>query len=61
MWMRELDNLENKTAEGFDMEVQAVAADKARQRLSDFHEYEDGEVDQPLLNADTVLGEEDDK
>ena len=58
MWMRELDNLEAKEAEGFDMEVQAIAAQKARQRLSEFHEYEDGEVDQPLLNADTILGDE---
>jgi hypothetical protein len=58
MWMRELDKLENKEKEGFDMEVQSIAADKARERLSDFHEYEDGEVDQPLLNTDTVINEE---
>jgi hypothetical protein len=60
MWMRELDNLEAREAEGFDMAVQAIAADKARARLSDFHEYEDGEVDQPLLNSDTVIGDTDD-
>ena len=59
MWMRELDELEARETEGFDMAVQAIAAEKARQRLSDFHEYEDGEVDQPLLNSDTVIGEND--
>lgn len=58
MWMRQLDELETREAEGFDMAVQAIAAEKARKRLSDFHEYEDGEVDQPLLNSDTVINEE---
>jgi len=58
MWMRQLDELETREAEGFDMAVQAIAADKARKRLSEFHEYEDGEVDQPLLNSDTVIDEE---
>lgn len=59
MWMRQLDTIEMKEREGFDMEVQAIAAQKARERLSDFHEYEDGEVDQPLLNSDTYMPEED--
>lgn len=55
MWMRQLDTLEMREQEGFDMEVQAIAAEKARKRLSELHEYEDGEVDQPLLNSDTVI------
>ena len=59
MWMRELDVIETREEEGFDMAIQAVAAEKARTRLSDFHEYEDGEVDQPLLNSDTAIKEED--
>jgi len=58
MWMRQLDELETRESEGFDMAVQAIAADKARKRLSEFHEYEDGEVDQPLLNSETVIDEE---
>ena len=58
MWMRELDSIENREKEGFDMAVQAIAGEKARKRLSDFHEYEDGEVDQPLLNSDSVINEE---
>ncbi|MCP4123678.1 MAG: hypothetical protein GY751_18160 [Bacteroidetes bacterium] len=59
MWMRELDSIEAKEREGFEMVVQAKAADKARGRLAELHEYEDGEVDQPLLNSDTVQGIED--
>lgn len=58
MWMRQLDTMEEKERQGFDMEVQAIAAQKARQRLAGLHEYEDGEVDQPLLNSDTVLEDE---
>jgi hypothetical protein len=61
MWMRQLDNLEVREREGFDMEVQAIAADKARLRLGELHEYEDGEVDQPLLNSDTVIDFEGDE
>lgn len=34
----------------------AVAAEKAR--LSDYHTYEDGDIDSPLLNAETVIGHE---
>lgn len=58
MWMRQLDTMEEKERQGFDMEVQAIASQKARERLAGFHEYEDGEVDQPLLNSDTALEDE---
>ena len=40
------------------MEVQRVAADKALERLSEYHEYEDGVVDQPVLNSDTLIKDE---
>ena len=40
------------------MEVHRVAADKALERLSEYHAYEDGLVDQPVLNADTLIEEE---
>jgi len=52
--MRQLDDLEVKDKQGFDMEVNRVAANKARERLSEYHEFEDGLVDQPLLNTETV-------
>lgn len=58
LWMRQLDTLEMKEQEGFDMEVQAIAAQKARKRLAEFHAYEDGDVDQPLLNSETYIPEE---
>jgi len=54
IWMRQLDDLEVKDKQGFDMEVNRVAANKARERLSEYHEFEDGLVDQPLLNTETV-------
>ena len=40
------------------MEVHRVAANKANERLSQLHQYEDGTVDQPILNADTLIEEE---
>ena len=55
VWLRELDEKENAQFAGFDMEVHAIAADKERLRLSEYHTYEDGEVDQPLLNADSII------
>lgn len=54
IWMRQLDDLEVKEKQGYDMEVNRVAANKARERLAEYHEYEDGLVDQPLLNSETV-------
>ena len=40
------------------MEIHRLAADKAVEDLSDYHKYEDGVLDQPFLNADTVKDEE---
>lgn len=57
MWLRELDDLETREREGYDMEVQSRATDKARNKLTELHEYEDGIVDQPLLNSDTLIEE----
>ncbi len=55
-WLKLLQNdVSEREKEGFDMEVQAIAADKARERLAELHEYEDGEVDQPLLNHETII------
>jgi len=57
-WLRQLDDKELRVKEGFDMEVHKVAAEKALHKLSQYHEYEDGTVDQPILNADTLIEEE---
>lgn len=39
---------------GMEMEKMRLAMDKERERLSSFHKYEDGTVDQPFLTPDTV-------
>ena len=60
-WLRQLDEDGLKKEEGYDMEVHRVAADKAMDRLAGYHAYEDGMVDQPILNADTLIEEEPDE
>ena len=40
------------------MEVNRLAADKALEKLSEYHTYEDGIEDQPFINADTVDSED---
>ena len=57
-WLRQLDDKDLRKKEGFDMEVHRVAAEKALDKLSEYHEYEDGVVDQPILNADTLIEDE---
>ena len=39
---------------GIEMEKMKLAMEKERERLSDYHKYQDGMVDQPFLNADTL-------
>ena len=45
--------------EGHEMEVLGFAADKAREALSEYHSYEDGKLDMPILTPDTVLDKDD--
>jgi hypothetical protein len=42
---------------GIEMEKMRIATEKEKQRLSAFHKYDDGMVDQPFLNSDTVIGD----
>lgn len=58
MWLRELDDIQTREKEGYDMEVQAIAANKVRTKLSEFHKFEDGDVDQPLLNSESIIRDE---
>ena len=53
-WLRELDDDKVRKREEEQMEIHRVAANKSVIELSDYHTYEDGGVDQPFLNADTV-------
>jgi ATP-dependent helicase YprA (DUF1998 family) len=39
---------------GIEMEKMRLAMEKEKERLSAFHQYEDGQVDQPFLTPDTV-------
>ena len=57
-WLRQLGDKGLRKKEGFDMEVHRVASEKAVEKLAEYHEYEDGTVDQPILNADTMVDEE---
>ena len=40
---------------GIDMEKMRLAADAEYERLSEYYEYDDGEVDQPFLTPENVL------
>jgi hypothetical protein len=37
------------------MEKMRLAMLKEKERLSQFHQYEDGQIDQPFLTPDTVI------
>lgn len=57
-WLRQLDDEELRKREGYEMEVNRIAANKSVTGLAEYHEYEDGIVDQPFLNADTIKDDE---
>ena len=54
-----LDERNRRETEGREMEIMKLAAEKSKQVLGEFTEYEDGTVDQPLLNSDTIHEEDD--
>ena len=39
---------------GLDLEKMRIAAEQQQQRLSEYHQYEDGGIDQPFLTPETV-------
>ena len=39
---------------GAEMEKMRLAMEKEKERLSEFHKYDDGQIDQPFLTPDTV-------
>lgn len=57
--LRELDDIRNRVREGKLMEKVKIAADKQKQKLSEYTEYEDGTVDKPFLSPETELEYED--
>ena len=50
-----------RTRIGLDMEKMRLAAEKEKERLSEYHEYEDGTVDQPFLTPETLIRNKDNK
>ena len=54
-WVTHLMQNPNLTQQyGLEMEKMRLAMEKEKGRLSNFHQYEDGQVDQPFLTPDTV-------
>lgn len=58
VWLRKLAEEGERERQGFELELQRVAANKAEIELAKLHTYVDGNVDQPILNSKTVLDEE---
>ena len=59
-WLRQLDDEEVRKREEHNMEVNRIAADKALKKMAEYHTFEDGLVDQPFINADTIDMEDND-
>jgi len=56
-WLREIvKSPEIRHKWGLEMEKHRIAADVEFERLSEYHEYEDGMVDQPFLTPDNTKG-----
>ena len=54
-WVRNLmSNPETRQQMGTDMEKMRLAMEAEKKRLSEYHKYEDGNIDQPFLTPDTV-------
>jgi hypothetical protein len=57
-WVATLLQDSNRLREyGVEMEKMRLAMEGERKRLGKYHKYEDGTIDQPLLNYKTILGE----
>jgi len=54
-WMQQvMRDGDFRTQLGIDMEKMRLAAQKEYERLSEYHEYEDGGVDQPIITPENV-------
>lgn len=57
-YLKMLQDDKQRQLTGEEIEIRRLAKEKAQERLSEWHEYEDGMVDQPFLTPDTVKDEE---
>lgn len=55
--IRMLEEEDVREREGREMEILAMATDKARQQLYDYHNYADNKVDRPILNKNSISAE----
>jgi len=55
--IRMLEDEDIREKEGKEMEILKQATNKFKNQLSDYHEYEDGGVDQPFLTPESVKDE----
>ena len=56
--IRMLEDEEIREKEGREMIILNMATDKAKQKLSEYHTYQDGKIDIPLLTPEVVLKHE---
>lgn len=56
--IRMLEDEEIREKEGREMVILKMATDKAKQKLSDYHTYQDGKIDIPLLTPEVILKHE---
>lgn len=53
-YLKMLEDEELRERQGIDLVIMDKAKDKAVQDLAEWHQYEDGTIDQPFLTAETV-------
>jgi len=53
--IRMLEDEASREKEGREMEILKIATDKARENLSQYHEYQDGKIDMPFLTPESIL------
>lgn len=59
--IRMLEEEDIREREGREMAILAMATDKAREQLYEYHEYQDGVIDVPVLNDDSIVIRENDE
>lgn len=53
-FLKALEDEDLRKKIGEDIEINKMAKDKAIEHLSEYHKYDDGQIDQPFLNCDTA-------
>lgn len=54
-WLKMLEEHGNKVRVAKEMEIIRQAKDRAYEKFANYHTYADGEVDLPILNAETIM------